>query len=629
MCGIAGIANFDGTAVERGVLERMSNALRHRGPDGMSVWVNGSVGFGHRRLAIRDLTEAGSQPMHYNCGSIVVTYNGEIYNDSSLRRSISASAPVEFRSSCDTEVIAPAYSAWGTDAFSRFEGMFAIGLWDARTRRLVLARDPSGIKPLYYLWNGRSLRFASEIKGLLAAPDCPRRICPQGLHRYLAQGYPGPERTLLQDVYPVPPGSFVVASAEGIRIERYWKPKRTGEIRDLDAALEAFQSLWKEVVSDMLVSDVPVGLLLSSGVDSALVASALPGRGIPAFTARFSSRDYDEAGNAAKISARFGLQHFPIEVDTVGEIEQRFLKVVHHYDGNCADSSGLAFHAVCEAARQHVPVLLTGDGADEFFGGYETFRASRIAHAIAPVLPRRFAGMAADRLFSLGRSGDKKVPASEKIARFLSGIAYGKGLQHPQWRRHVYPKTMERTYGPMLRELAFSVDPLDEYAEAINSESGSLVDRCLLGDQTYYLPGDLLMKSDTMSMAHGVEVRVPFLDRRVMEFAGKLHVSLLTPFRGPDKRILRSALEKTGIDQTIVKGKKKGFNVPVAYHLRNGLRKLGERLLVSNADVLAPYFYPDALAGFWRDHSEGKANHGYALWTLLTHAVWRESAGIQ
>jgi len=629
MCGIAGIANFDGTPVERAVLERMINALTHRGPDGMGIWVASSVGLGHRRLAIRDLTESGSQPMHHASGSIVVTYNGEIYNDARLRRSISASTPVEFHSSCDTEVIAPAYAAWGTDAFSRFEGMFAIGLWDARNRRFILARDPSGIKPLYYSWDGRSLRFASELKGLLAAPDFPRRMCPESLHRYLAQGYPGPARTLLEDVFPVPPGSFVVASAEGIRIERYWKPKRTGEIEDLDVALETFDSLWKEVVRDMLVSDVPVGLLLSGGIDSALAASALTGSGVPAFTASFFSRDYDEAGKAGKVAARFGLEHLRIAADVSGDIEQRFLKVVHHYDGNCADSSGLAFHAVCEAAREHVPVLLTGDGADEFFGGYETFRASRVANVIAPVVPRWLARIAADQLFSLGRSGEKKVPASEKTARLLSGIAYGNGVQHPQWRRHLYPHTMERIYGPLLRELASAIDPLDEYARAIESESGSLLDRCLLGDQTYYLPGDLLVKSDAMSMAHGVEVRVPFLDRRIMELAGKLHVSLLTPFWGPDKRLLRLALQKTGVEPGIAKGEKKGFNVPVAYHLRNGLRQLAERLFARNADVLEPYICSEGLAAVWREHRERRANHGYTLWTLLTLAVWRESAVIQ
>jgi len=629
MCGIAGIVNFSGQPVDPRVLAAMTDVLAHRGPDGRGVWIDNDVGLGHRRLAIRDLSEAANQPMHDSSRTVVVTYNGEIYNDVALRKEVQAVNPVRFLTTSDTEVIAPAYLAWSTEAFSRFEGMFAIALWDRTQRRLVLARDPIGIKPLYYSWNGSSLCFASEIKGLLAVPAVSRRLCPESLHRYLVQGYPGPKRTLLRDVHPVPPGSVLVADAKGIRIHQYWHPRRTGEIRDMHAALSAFDSVWSAVMSDVLISDVPVGLLLSGGIDSSLAASALTGKNVSAFTAQFAANDYDESTQAAAVASTFGLKHTTVAVDDASEREHRFKEMVHHYDGNCADSSGLAFSAVCAAARRQMPVVLTGDGADEFFGGYSTYRASRIAALVSPFIPKALAALSAQRLRLWSRHSASRIPASESFARLLSGIACARGAQHPQWRRYLFPDQIKRIYAGPLSEIGESVDPLGEYADAVEGQSGTIVDRCLLGDQTYYLPGDLLVKSDAMSMAHGVEVRVPFLDKRMMEFAGKLDSSLLTPMRGPDKRILRSALEQRGLPPAVTQGVKRGFNVPIANYLRGPLRALGERMLVSGGDLLAPYLSADQVANLWCEHLELRANHGYALWTLLTLAVWRDATGVQ
>jgi asparagine synthase (glutamine-hydrolysing) len=628
MCGISGIVNFDGAAVDRSILLRMTDALAHRGPDGSGLWIKRNVGFGHRRLAIRDLSDAGRQPMHDASESVVVTYNGEIYNDATIRSAIAKVAPVAFHSTCDAEVIAPAYAAWQTGAFSMMEGMFAIGLWDAERQWVVLARDPSGIKPLYYSWNGQSFRFASEIKGLLADPVHHRNLSAVNLHRYLAQGYPGPTHTLVEGIHAVPPGSFLVASSTGIRVERYWKPTRSGEIDDIDTALIEFDRVWRQVVEDMLISDVPVGLLLSGGIDSSLIASTLRDRNIPAFTARFQQEVFDETDVARGIAGHFGLQSHPVDVDSFAEVEQRFRKVVHGYDGNYADSSALAFHAVCEGARAHVPVVLTGDGADEFFGGYDTYRASRVARYLGAIIPRRLAEEVSLALFWLDRKGEMKVSVSEKVARLAAGIAHANGFEHAQWRRYTYPPTAHALYSADMRAAVDSIDPLGEYASESDGFSGSTVDRCLLADQTYYLPGDLLVKSDSMSMAHSIEVRVPFLDRRMMEFAGTLHSNLLTPLFGPDKRILRMALGRTGVNEQVARAKKRGFNVPVAYHLRNGLRPLGERLLDDNADVLGAFLRPEVVSSLWRAHQNRTANHGYVLWALLTLAVWRESNGI-
>lgn len=629
MCGIAGIVNFDGAPVDRQAVAAMTSSLAHRGPDGADVWIYGHVGFGHRRLAIRDLSDAGRQPMHDATGTVTVTYNGEIYNDADVRRELQAVRPTPFRSTCDAESIAPSYLAWGADAVHRFEGMFAFGLWDAGRQRLLLARDAIGIKPLYFSWQGRSLRFASEIKALLALPDQSRALSADALHRFLAQGYPGPRRTLVQAIQPLPPGSVLTADRDGWRVERFWRPARKATIRNLDTATDEFVPLWRKVVEDQLISDVPVGLLLSGGIDSALIAAALAGRnGVPAFTAKFGNADFDETGLAGIAASHAGLEHHHVAIDDAGDLEARFASVVHHFDGQIADSSALAFYSLCREARRSIPVLLTGDGADEFFAGYETYRASRIARAVSTVMPGALAGAAARRLFAAGSANEDRVGTGEKLARLLAGIAHGNGHHHPHWRRYLYPEHLASLYGPAMLELAAGVDPLDEYAAAVASAQGSLTDRCLLADQEYYLPGDMLIKSDAMSMAHGVEVRVPFLDRRIMEFANRLDSDLLTPFKGPDKRFLRHVLGKLGLPEATTRARKRGFNVPVAGYLRTGLAGLGARLLDRDADCLAPFLRPDGVRALWRSHLNRQCNHGFALWTLMTLAAWRIAARI-
>jgi asparagine synthase (glutamine-hydrolysing) len=626
MCGIAGILNLDGRPVDRRAIEHMTKTLIHRGPDGLGVWLDDAVGFGHTRLSIRDLSERGRQPMIWGDTGPTVTYNGEIYNDRTLRRELEAGFGCEFRTTCDAEIIAPAYRHWGPAAFARFEGMFAIALWDPERGELVLARDAIGIKPLYYSVTARTISFGSEIKALLAGADEIPGLDAEALHIFLGQGYPGPHRSLAAGIKPLPPGSFLIAGKDGVRIERYWAPKRTGEVTDLGDALELFDPLWNKVVEDHLVSDVPVGLLLSGGIDSPLIGAALGGQARPGvvstFTAGSTIADFDETAEAASVAQRFGLPHAMVTVEPEGTAE-RFLSIVEHYDGQCADSSGLAFHAVCEAAALRHKVVLTGEGADEFFGGYATYRASRIAAHAGRVLPRRVARYCADCLNGAGSDGMRRVYWTEKLARWLSGIAAAPDCPHPQWRRYGFPRDLGRLYTKVMHDVVGDHDALEEYADAVRQGHGGLVDRCLLADQTYYLPGDLLMKSDAMSMAHGLEVRVPFLDRRIMEFAGRLHASLLTPLWGPDKYVLRQAAARSGVPASITKRGKRGFNVPVARLLRTALKPLGDALLCGEAELLAPHLDADGIRGLWDEHQQGRANHGYILWSLLTLAAWR------
>ena len=628
MCGIAGIVNLDGAPVERAAVERMTRTVAHRGPDAVGIWVEGGVGFGHRRLSIRDLSERGAQPMT-SPGGPTVNYNGEIYNDGEIRAMLQKECGRNFTTTCDTEIIGPAYQRWGISAFDRFQGMFAIALWDPAKHELVLARDAVGIKPLYYTCSGQSIRFASELKALTALHDQPSTLDPRALHRFLGQGYPGPELTLLEGVRPLPPGCVLIADRDGHRIERYWSPKRTGEITDMAEALGLFEQLWNKIVGEHLVSDVPVGLLLSGGIDSALVAAALRNREdkISCYTAGFSAAEFNEVAPAEAIARSCGLPHRSVEAETEPAVE-RFFSMVRHYDGQCADSSGFAFHAVCEAAAKQHKVVLTGDGADEFFGGYETYRASRLAAVFSRLIPRPVARFSADLLTKGRRSDLRRTPIDEKLSRWLSGIAESPECPHPQWRRYAFPAHISALYARSMREAVGASDPLQDYADLILHGDGPLVDRCLLADQSYYLPGDLLIKSDAMSMAHGLEVRVPFLDRRIMEFAGRLDASLLTPMRGPDKLMLRQAARDWGIPARIAAAPKHGFNVPAARLLRTALKPVGDMFLQANADVLAPHLDPDGIRRLWLDHQDGRGNHGYVLWALLTLGVWRAEPAV-
>jgi asparagine synthase (glutamine-hydrolysing) len=624
MCGIAGIVNFDGRPVAADDVSSMTRTLAHRGPDGDGFWIEGAIGFGHRRLAIRDLGDGGRQPVRDQSGQVIVIYNGEIYNDSALKPDITRATGFAFRTTCDAEIIAPGWIAWGLDLFKRIEGMYAIALWDARHEQLVLARDPAGIKPLFVSRDRRTIRFASEIKGLLALGDQPRRLSPADLHRFMASGYPGPSRSLLEGIEQVPPGIALIADKAGVRFERFWKPERSGQIRDLDCALRMFDDIWLRTVKAVLVSDVPVGLLLSGGVDSSLIAAGLEGgSGMRAFTASFADPAWDETRYAVAVANATGLSHHVAPVDLDTEPEATFRAVVAHVDGQLGDSSCFPFFKVCQEARRFVPVLLSGDGADEFFGGYETYRASRLAERLRPLA--RTAGPLAP--WSARAAARSSVPISiaEKLYRLIAGIgASAPGHAHVQWRRYLMSSGMPLLYGPAL-DVFRTLDPLADYAAAMDGPVDGVVDRCLLADQTYYLAGDLLRKADAMSMAHGLELRVPFLDRRMMEFAGLLHHDLLTPLLGPDKRMLRRALARAGIPAMITERRKRGFNMPVARMLRTGLHALASQFLDREADCLAPYLAPDGVRLIWREHAERRADHGYILWTLLTLAVWKTS----
>lgn len=559
-------------------------------------------------------------------GRVTVTYNGEIYNEAELRSELERDFGVSFRSHCDTEILPAGYLAWGEGLFSRLEGIFAIGLWDAGAKRLVLARDSIGTKPLYFSRVGHAVRFASEIKGLLADPEHPREMEPEGLHRFFAMGYVGPTTTTMRRIRQVEPGSVVVYENGGEASRRFWQPRRTAEYRNLDDAVDVFLPLFDQVVSDQLISDVPVGILQSGGIDSSLVAYSVARRGkFPLVTAAFAEQSHDETEIASMVARQTELPHRIVKVSDDPAPDATLARVVHHFDGQVADESAGPLFLLTAELRRNSTVALSGDGADEFFGGYPTYRASRLAARFGGMIPAGVARAAGRWTYAASGANETRLPATALLSRFLLGIAAGGAYAHAEWRRYVPEFLLPRLYGPALRHLV-GQSPMSGYRAAIEQADGpTLLDRCLIADQTYHLPTGLLMKTDAMSMANGVEIRVPFLDRRVMEFSGRCALDLLVPSRGPSKPLLRKALRDKGAAARITEAPKRGFNNPLAVLLRGSLRPLCENTFERSRGIFEPYLEPDAIRDLWRDHVERKANHAYVLWPLLTFALYRSS----
>lgn len=621
MCAITGIWHRDGRPVDAAVLDTLTDVLAHRGPDGRGTWADGAIGFGHRRLAIRDLSELGHQPMCDPSGRIVVTFNGEIYNDAELAAELEHDFGLKRRSQCDSEVIPLGYAAWGDKVFERLEGMFAIALWDARSEELFLARDAAGIKPLYIYEDQDLICFASEMKGLMAHPAVPRRIDDPALHEYLALGYTASERSLLAGIAQLPPGTLRRYGKQGQADRRFWQPRRSGEITSMDEACEAVDATLRKVVSDMLISDVPIGVLQSGGIDSTLITTSLAERDVPLFTAKFSNASHDEAHLAARVANASRQPHNLVPIDSGNDAALTFQEMVRACDGQLADSSSFAVLLLSRAIRRQVTVALSGDGADEFFAGYQTYRATRAARAASRFFP---AGMlrALGRLcFSVG-GGGARYPLNETAGRFLLGAAQGVPACHAAWRR----LTMAGEMAELLRCRPAEAETLglEGYTAALRHGAGpgGTVDAALLADQSFYLPGDMLQKVDRMSMASALEIRVPFLDRRMMDLAGRLSPRLLTPCLPPDKRVLRTLADRQGAPGEVVRGAKRGFNVPLSAMLRGPLKGLCEHHLDKRADILEKHLAPQAVRRLWREHLSGRRNHGYAVWGLLVFSMW-------
>src|SRR3954451_19492665 len=589
MCGICGLLERD--TPDLAAVERMTAAMVHRGPDHGAVATEGRCALGYRRLSVVDLA-TGEQPIRNERGDVVAVFNGELYNFRELRRELEAKGH-EIRGTGDSPLIPHAYEEWGLGFADRIEGMFAIALWDATRERLVLLRDRLGKKPLRYvrLPDG-GLAFASETKALLELPEVSRELDLAQIDAFLALQYT--PRSGFRAIEHVPPGSYAVVERGGApKVERYWRP----EHRDTVSRRSDWHALVREEVSAAvrrrLVADVPLGALLSGGIDSSIVvgvmaqASAQPVR---TFTVGFPDRRYDERAYAREVAERWGTQHEELEVDPTPELLPRLAAA---FDEPFGDEAALPQLLVCEATRRHVKVALVGDGGDEVFGGYERYRA----HALAGRVPAPLARAA------LAAPWGRREPRSALYrARRLLDVA-----AQPAGDR--YARLVE-VFPLELRRRLWTDDARAHTATAMLPSADDL----RLVDIESYLPGDLLPKSDLASMAVSLELRSPFLDRRVVELGLALPRELAF-----GKAALKQAFA-ADLPPSVATRRKSGFGVPLDRWFRHELRPAAEDLLLSRDRGL---FDRGELERLLREHTDGRADHGHRLWCLCMLELWQ------
>jgi asparagine synthase (glutamine-hydrolysing) len=618
----------------------MIDAQAHRGPDAWGVWSDGRCALGHRRLSIIDLSEAGSQPMSNARGDIRITFNGEIYNFQSLRRELE-SLGHGFRTRTDTEAIICAYEQWGIDCLARLRGMFAFGIWDRRRRRLFLARDRVGKKPLFYAQFGDHFLFASELQGLLADKRVPREVDPPAIDAYLSYGYVAAPRAAFKGIYKLPPAHYLTLDLKQTgfekRIERYWALDYEPKLRiDEDEAREVLREKMTEAVRLRMISDVPLGAFLSGGVDSSVVVglmAQLSGEKVKTFSIGFNESAYDETAHARRIAERWETDHheFIVEPDALSILP----KLVRHYGEPYADSSAIPTFYVAQMTRRHVTVALNGDGGDESFAGYDRYLANHMAERMRSVPGAAVAARALSRVIP-----DSINPKSRmrRARRFLAVASQPMAERYPRWLKTFQDDAKTRLYSEeFIGLLKGHGDVLPgavaEIMKCGASSSLALcggstpphlplhpIDAAMAVDVASYLPYDLLVKVDVASMANSLEARSPFLDHEAMEFAARLPVEI--KFRGGR---LKSLLKRAFADllpPENVNRRKMGFGVPVGQWFRGPLRDLLRDALLSPRSLERGYFRESEVSRLVAEHLERRADHSFQLWNLLMLELW-------
>ena len=620
MCGIAGEVNFKSPLEAGGERVRsMIGLLRHRGPDGHGVWAEPGICLGHRRLSIIDTSDAAAQPMHSPDGRHTIVFNGEIYNFLELKKELAALGET-FQSRSDTEVLLRALAVWGLDALRRLNGMWAFALWDRVEKSLILCRDDLGIKPLYWAQTAGGAVFASEIHPLFQHPEVSREINLRSLSEQVACRYVLAPRTLFRGVRKLPPGHFLKLSAGDIRIEQYYRLPSGNLIKNMteDDAVRGFSRLFEGSVKRRLISDVPLGLLLSGGIDSTAVAAAMKKAECPkieSFTVGFSADGKYDERQWAKVAARtVGTEHHELLI-TPQIFSDGLEGVLGRLDDPVADMAVLPLFFVCRMARERVKVLLTGQGADEILGGYHLDRALRQIRAIIRL--RKMPG--ARPIASAYAKMDRR---RAYLSRWEEIRVADPGQLPGKMRYDLTSPLSPSEMALLLKEPAYEpYDPiLDAFYTEIPSHRGPL-DAILLTLCKGWLPDNLLNHSDRMSMAHGVEMRIPFLDPELIDFCLTLpeHYKV----RGSStKYLLKRYLELEGFAHNLVHRKKRGFPVPWDDWIRGPLKATVTEAL-RGAKWMGRYFHRGGIEKVLEEHSGG-CDRGLLLWNLTVLARWGE-----
>jgi asparagine synthase (glutamine-hydrolysing) len=636
MCGIAGIVATSLGETGRPLasqLQPLLEAQAHRGPDAWGVWPvtpdqPSLCALGHRRLSIIDLSEAGRQPMSNADGSLQITFNGEIYNYQQLRIELE-SLGHHFRTRTDTETILYAYEQWGVECVKHLRGMFALGIWDERQRRLFLARDRVGKKPLVYTQVGNRFLFASELQGLLADREVPRQVNHAALDSYLSYGYIPAPHTAYQGVYKLPPAHWLTLdiTPQGFqsRLERYWSLAYEPKVQ-LDAveAGERLRATLTEAVRLRMISDVPLGAFLSGGIDSSIVVglmAQLSGQPVKTFSIGFAEAAFDETEHARRIADKWQTEHHEFIVQP--NALEILPKLVRHYGEPYADSSAVPTFYVSQLTRQHVTVALNGDGGDESFAGYERYLGNRVAERLHAVPGAAWTGKQLSRFIPDSIDPKNRL---RTVRRFLKVAAQPMAERYTRWLSIFHHETKAPLYS---RDFSHQLNGArDGYLAGLfanlQREFTHLdpVDAGMAVDVQSYLPFDLLVKVDITTMANSLEARSPFLDHEVMELAAQLPAQLKAPGRD-----LKALLKRTFADllpPANVNRRKMGFGVPVGVWFRRELRDFVRDVLLSKQAAERGYFNRLEVERLVTEHQAGRADYAFQLWSLLMLELWQQ-----
>lgn len=616
MCGIVGVVNCDRQQVDPMLLRAMTDVLSHRGPDGEGHYVNGDVALGHRRLAIIDLA-TGAQPMVGLDGKTWITYNGEIYNFRELRRELE-SWGYRFRTTSDTEVILAAYEAWGVECLSRLRGMFAFAIWDGRRRRLFLARDRVGIKPLVYAWDGRRLLFASELKALLQDPSVPRELDWEALRDYLAFLYIPSPKTIFRGIRKLPPASSLVLDLDrgGPRVHRYWDLHFISDQSRSEAEwLEGLRWHLEEAVRSHLVSDVPIGAFLSGGMDSSTVVALMAqagGEPTRTFSIGFDEADFDELAYARLVARRYGAEHYEFVVKP--DALEALTRLVWQFDEPFADASALPTYYVAKITKEHVTVALSGDGGDENFAGYLRYARARAFHERLDSLPGLLAKplfKIASRLLPEGAKGQGYLAllGADPVARYFQIVTY----QRSETLRRLLTKEAQARVAPEVSPAPF---------HRLVEESGvpDYVAALQYLDIRTYLPEDILTKVDRTSMLVSLEARVPLLDHVLMEFVATMPTTL--KLRNSTGKAILKRVMANNLPAEVLKRRKMGFGVPLGPWFRRELADYAKGVLLDRRTRERGILEPRAVADLLEEHCSGRRDFSSQIWSLLCLEEW-------
>ncbi|KJU86894.1 asparagine synthase, glutamine-hydrolyzing [Candidatus Magnetobacterium bavaricum] len=623
MCGICGIYGLH----DKEIIQRMCKTLAYRGPDNEGYFYDSNLMLAMRRLSVIDI-ETGKQPLYNEDKSIILVYNGEIYNYRELTKELKEKGHI-FTTNSDTETIIHLYEEYGEGLLKHLRGMFAFALWDLKRQQLFIARDRIGIKPLYYCYNSKIFAFASEIKSLLVHPDIGRELNYKGLHDYLTFMYVPAPNTIFKDIYKLLPGHFLIYENGNITIRQYWDLDNDDIILkdiskyDENDLLEKLSNLIEESIKIHLVSDVPLGVFLSGGTDSGSIVamlSEITDTPIKSFSIGFEDNYLNELDNARLVAKRYKTDHheFIIKPQNIDFIQD----IISYFDEPFADSSAIPTYYVSKYAKQEVTVALSGDGGDEAFGGYGNYKADKIIlyyNSLPSFLREKAIPFFTDKL----KHSSENLSFNYRLKKLIAMSRLSPELGHVFWLSIFDRELKDRLYKDIMLRTLLNNDTLNRYHDYFSRfNKKDFINQCICVDIKTVLPDDYLKKVDMMSMLNSLEVRVPFLDHKLLEFA--VNIPSKFKLKGLTTKYLLKKIMKKKLPNEILEGKKKGFSIPLSKWFRDDFSALIENYLSENLIRKRGYFDYKLISLMIKEHMTKVKDNSKFLWTLICFEIWHQ-----